>query len=418
MRAARISLLLAFTLSVSEPSWSDSATAQSYFSEGSVAYDSQDFSKACALFELALSEGMDGPAIHYNIGSAAYRGGDLPRAERAFREVARTPSMASLAYYNLGLVALERRDESEAREWFERAIHDATPDARLQALALERLEELPKPFAPGGWYYYTRGGLGYDDNVALRSASFESSATGESDFYGEFFFASTYSFAQWRIDGGASLLQYQTLRDFNQGNYFLGAARRFTTDKWYFELGAVGAQSSLGGDVYERSVGLGGQASRMFSGGTQLRAQLRGTSVKGQGEFTGLTGKRTELGLYLDKHWQTWDFGAHARAEDNDSEDPIFATQWLQLGADTGHWLSPLWRVALSAALRRTSHPAQSETLGSFDDDRVTLVVGVTRVLWKRTQLFVNYGIERSKSPVPGYDYDRSWVAASVENWR
>ena len=46
---------------------------------------------------------MDGPAVHYNIGVAAYRNGDLSRAERAFREVAKTPAMEAVAHYNLGL---------------------------------------------------------------------------------------------------------------------------------------------------------------------------------------------------------------------------------------------------------------------------------------------------------------------------
>src|SRR5690348_17317242 len=124
MRAARLSLLLAFALLGGERSWSANSAALEHFAAGSAAFDAQDFSRARALFEQALAEGMEGPAIHYDIGSAAFRGGDLPRAERAFREVARTPSMASLAYYNLGLVALERRDESEARQWFERALHD------------------------------------------------------------------------------------------------------------------------------------------------------------------------------------------------------------------------------------------------------------------------------------------------------
>src|SRR6476659_2768952 len=135
MRAAGICILLTIGLLGAGRSWSASAMALEYFSEGSAAFDAQQYSKARALFEQALAEGLDGPAIHYDIGSAAFRGGDLPRAERAFREVARTPSMAPLAYYNLGLVALERRDETEARDWFNRTLHDATPDERLQMLA-------------------------------------------------------------------------------------------------------------------------------------------------------------------------------------------------------------------------------------------------------------------------------------------
>ena len=418
MRAGGICILLALGLLAGESCWSANAIAQNHFSEATAAFDAKDFSKARALFEQALESGMEGPAIHYNIGSAAYLGGDLPRAERAFHEVARTPAMASLAYYNLGLIALERRDESEARDWFERAIHDATPDERLKELASQRLEELPEPRTPGRWYYYTRAGMGYDDNVALRSASFESSATGEADAYGEMVLATTYSIGQWRVDAGASLLQYQSLHAFNQNAYYLGGSRGFRTDKWYFELGATGSQASLGGDVYERNVAAGGQATRMFLGGGRLRAQVRGTSVQGQGAFTGLTGKRSELGLYYDKRWRRWDFGVHTRAEKDDSEDPIFASRWFQFGGDAGYAFSPLWSVALSAALRQTSHPAQSETLGSWDDKRTTLLVGVTRTLWKETQLFLRYVAERSNSPVAGYDYDRNWVALSVENWR
>jgi len=419
MRAARISLLLVCGLLGAENGWcAASATALARFSEGSAAFDAQDYSRARALFEQALAEGMDGQAIHYDIGSAAFRGGDLPRAERAFREVARTPSMASLAYYNLGLVALERRDETEARDWFNRTLHDSTPDERLQVLATRRLEELPEPRAPGAWYYYSRAGLGYDDNVALRSASFESSATGEKDAYGELVLATTYSFGQWRVDSGASLLQYQTLHDFNQNAYYLGGARSFRGDKWYFELGATGAQASLGGDTYERNVAVGGQATRLFAGGARLRAQLRGTAVKGQGEFVGLTGQRRELGLYLEKRWRAWNFAAHTRAETDDSDDPIFASRWVQLGADADYSFTPLWGVAFSTALRRTRHPAQSETLTGWDDNRTTFLVGLTRALWNRTQLLVRYEREHNASPVAGYDYDRNWITASVETWR
>src|SRR5690349_24989897 len=102
---------------IAAPSWSEDS-ADATFAAAQAAFEAENFSKARALFEQALAAGMQGPAIHYDIGAASYLGGDLPRAERAFLEVARTPSMAPLAYYNLGLVALERRDEREARGWF------------------------------------------------------------------------------------------------------------------------------------------------------------------------------------------------------------------------------------------------------------------------------------------------------------
>jgi hypothetical protein len=38
--------------------------------------------------------------------------------------------------------------------------------------------------------------------------------------------------------------------------------------------------------------------------------------------------------------------------------------------------------------------------------------------LWKQAQLYVRYEHERSQSDVELYDYDRDWIAASIEVWR
>ena len=409
--------LLACALAPAAPAWSAaSAEALARFDEARAAFEEQKYSRARALFEKALEAGMDGPAIHYNIGSAAYRGGDLPRAERAFQEVARTPEMAALAYYNLGLVALERRDDREARTWFTRATQSQPPE-RLKSLASQRLAELPAPVSHGRWSIYTRGGAGYDDNVALRSGSIDSSATGDADSFGELYLAASYSIGAWRVDGGASMLEYTNLDEFSQRSFFLGGARGFRLENWYLELGAYGSQLSLGGEVFEQDLAAALLVSRSFYGGSRLRAQLRATSVSGENAFTGLTGDRTEFGIFYDKGWRAWNFGAHTRTEMNDSEDPVFASRWIQLGAEARYAVTPRWGFSLGAALRRTHHPAQSETLGSWEDNRATVHFGATRSLWKQAQLFVRYELERNDSPVAGYDYDRSRAAASLEWW-
>lgn len=412
-----IKVLAGFALVGTVQASTSNPEAAERFVEAKAAFDAEDFSRARALFEQALAAGMEGPAIHYNIGAASYLGGDLPRAESEFREVARTPEMAALAHYNLGLVALERRDPREARDWFERVVQES-PDSRLTTLAVQRLVELPEQRAPGAWYFYTRGGIGYDDNVALRSSSIEGSASGAADTYGELIFAGSYSFGAWRIDTGAAALQYLKLHEFSQSALSLGLARGFRLENWYFETGAFASQLTLGGDVFERNLGAGFQAMRSFDGGSRLRAEVRAASVQGKAEFEGLTGRRTELGLYFDKGWRAWNFGAHARAEFDDAEDAIFASRWLQVGADARYAWSPLWGFMTAAALRRISHPAQADALDGWNDNRATWQLGITRTLWRQAQLFLRYELERNQSPVAGYDYDRNWVAASVETWR
>jgi hypothetical protein len=355
--------------------------------------------------------------VHYNLGAAAYRGGDLPRAERAFMEVARTPSMAALAYYNLGLVALERRDADEAREWFTRTLQ-ATPSPPLADLASRRLAELPEARAPGFWSYYSRGGVGYDDNVSLRSDSIEGSASGDSDGYGELIFAGSYSFGSWRFDTGGAVTEYFDQDEYSQSSLSLGGARGFALENWWLEMGVHGAEYSLGGAAFERNVTATLQANRTFYGGGRIRAQLRGGAVDGQGEYWGLTGERIEAGFYYDRSWRRWTFGAHTRVQDNTSEDALYASRWIQLGAEVRYVASPLWGVVASAALRRIQHPAVSDTLPGWDDNRQTLLLGVTRSIRRYMQLFLRCQLERNDSPVADYDYDRNWIALSLETWR
>ena len=95
--------------------------------------------------------------------------------------------------------------------------------------------------------------------------------------------ATTYSIGQWRVDAGASLLQYQSLHAFNQNAYYLGGGLGgFRTDKWYFELGPPAHRPRWAATCTSGNVAAGGQATRMFLGGGRLRAQVRGTSVQGQ----------------------------------------------------------------------------------------------------------------------------------------
>ena len=417
IRIAAIVAAIGFGLLTQTRAWASSEEALADFSAGQSAFAAEDFSRARAHFERALAAGMEGPAIHYNIGASAYLGGDLPRAERAFREVARTPQMAALAHYNLGLVALRRRDEREARDWFERTTQDV-PDERLAALASQRLAELPEPASHESWSYYTRGGFGYDDNISLRSGSIESSATGDEDSYGELIFGGSYSAGAWRIDTAAAMLEYLHLDEFSQGAFTVGAARGFRLENWYLELGAYGSQFSLGGEAFEQNTAVVAQATRTFYGGSRISAQVRAASVEGKGVFPGLTGERKEIGFYYDRSWRSWIFSAHTRAELNDSEDPVFTSRWVQLGAEARYAWSPIWGVMVSTALRRTRHAAQPEIVDEWDDNRTTLQIGATRALWRQAQLFVRVEHERNDSPVAGYDYVRNWVAASVEYWR
>ncbi|HEY6123941.1 MAG TPA: tetratricopeptide repeat protein, partial [Steroidobacteraceae bacterium] len=343
------------------------------------------------LYEQSVALGMQGPAVHYNIGVAAYRKGDLARAQSAFEEVARTPAMAALAHYNLGLVALKRGEQKAARQWMERALRE-TSDEKLTTLAQNRLAELPEAVPSAEWSLYARSGVGYDDNVALRSGSIDTIGSGQDDAFGELMLAGSYSFLpSWRVDGAVGLLRYADLDDFDQDALSVGVVHGMTFNAWLLEPGVFASQYSLGGDVYERSVAASFDATRPLFGHGMLRAQLRFSAVNGDGDFSGLTGSRSELGLKYEWGQQSWRFGAHARTELNNSEDDVFASRWLEFGADARWAATPLWTFVAGATLRQTRHPAQSTTQDAWDDDRTVLRLEATRLLWQHVQLYVRY---------------------------
>ena len=394
-------------------------SVQTTFAEARHAFEAGDFARALSLYERCLALGMQGPAVHYNIGVAAFRTGDLVRAESAFQEVARTPAMAALAHYNLALIAQKRGDEKAARQWLER-IPLETSDEKLASLARTRLGELPEVSTETAWSLYARSGAGYDGNVALRSSSIDTAGSGKDDAFGELMLAGSYSFLpSWRIDGAAGLLRYADLDEFNQDALSIGVVHGTTLDAWRVEPGVYAAQFSLGGDVYERSVAASVDATRALSGRGSLRAQLRISAVNGEGDFSGLSGSRSELGLRYE--WAglpTWRFGTQARAEFNESEDEVFASRWIEMGADARWSFSPLWTFVAGATIRQTKHPAQPTIEDAWNDDRTVIRLEATRSLWQHTQLFVRYEHERNQSPITENDYDRDWVAASLEFWR
>jgi hypothetical protein len=395
----------------------DTGTAATRFAEGRAAFDAADFPNALRLYEESLRLGMQGPAVHYNIGVAAYRGGDFVRAERAFREVAETPAMAALAHYNLGLVALKREDQESARGWFELAAREAK-DEQIAGLAARQLGKLPQAAPSAPWSLYARGGLGHDDNVALRSESLDIPGSGEDDTFAELLVAGSYSFLpSWRVSGAVGSTRYASLDEFDQTALSLGVARQIPLGDWRVELGGHASQLSLGGDVYERSTAASASAVKTFSGSGTVRAHLRLSAIDGEGDFSGLSGTRTNLGVQYETAWRSVGFVAHARAEDNDSDEAAFASRWVELGGEARWAATPLWSFAAETALRRTRHPT-SAAAESWTDRRLAFRLEAMRTLGKQAQVSLRYERERNRSPFDAYDYERNWLAASIEIWR
>jgi tetratricopeptide (TPR) repeat protein len=408
LRAAPAILALLFVYS--SPALSHSEAAIKQFQAGNSAFQAGDYRNALTAFESALAQGMSTPALHFNIGVAAYRLGDYSRAETAFKEVANTPAMAGLAYYNLGLVELKRNDTAAANRWFSR-VEGATQDARLRQLAAAQLGDR-RPEAPTHkWVGYAGFGVGHDDNVALISNSDVLGISDTADNFAEAQLALSTPVGDWRLDGGAMLVDYQDLDTFDQAGLQAGARYRWLFDEWTNDAGVQLAYTTLDGSGFESRRAAFIQTGRELRSDIYVRGRYRFSDIDGLNDFEGLTGRRQELGAFLDWTQADWDFTFGYRLEIGDYDDDSLSATRHELSFDAEYGFATDWTFLAEASRRRSDY--DSDTNGS--EQRTELALGLTRTLTSRWQVFLRYAHTNNDADAREYDYTGNRFTAGIE---
>lgn len=352
---------------------------------------------------------LDGPAIHYNIGVAAYRLGRFDRARTAFEEVARTPSMAALAHYNLGLVAKAQSNSAAAREHFARA-YEETGDERLKGLARTQLGAAEPPQRLE-WAVFASSGVGYDDNVTLSSSGTQLGIAKESDVYGDSLVAGTVQLGGgWRVDGDLSYLNYLDLDDYDQLSASAGGRYRFDVADWRTDVGLELGATLLDGDVLERRQVLLAQATRALTKAWSLRARYRLSFVDGAGEFDGLDGLRHEVSARMTYAQIAWGGNVGYRFERNDYDAAALSATRHYLFAEAYRSITRLWTARGSVSVRHGEYDGAG---GS--EDRVELTAAAERSLSDRLTLVMQYGFTDSDADEAALDYRRNRVFVGVE---
>ncbi len=173
------------------------------FDQGVKAFIDGDFQRALDYFNKARTEGLDTPALWYNIGVCFYRLQQYDAASATFTKLATVPAMRQVAHYNLGLTALKQQRPTAARDWFRRSLQG--DDAKLRQLAAAALAQLnPAANADSGWREAWQGiveiDVANDDNVARANEDITISKTG-SDHYLELLFSGDLPLTGRRDDG-------------------------------------------------------------------------------------------------------------------------------------------------------------------------------------------------------------------------
>jgi tetratricopeptide (TPR) repeat protein len=400
-----------FVLTIaSHAAYAAAGDAARFFQAGRLAFEAQNYAAALAAFEAALAAKLQGPAVNFNIGVAAYRLGRYERAEIAFLEVARTPSMAALAHYNLGLVALRRGDSDAAASWFARAEHEAD-DERLRALATTQLAALPAP-PVRNWVGYAAFNAGYDDNVALVANSNVLGVSGVDDAFAEAQLALSTPLDQpWRLDVGLVHLDYQELDQFDQivaqggGRYFLGIGR------WRSEIAAQLAYTTLDGEGFENRRMLSLQTSTQLRAHWRLRGRYRFSDIDGMNEFTGMGGYRNEASAQLGWERAPWNVGAEYQWSESSLHDDALSATRHQLTMSVERTVDDAWTLAFEIARRHSRY--QIESNGA--ENRTALALAATRTLNARWRLVARYEYSDNEADLPEFNYQRTRLYAGVE---
>jgi hypothetical protein len=212
---------LAFALSVYFLTATANAAIENDWQAGKQAFATGDIESALVFFETARDAGLEGPAVHYNIGVSQFKLGRYRDARQTFEFIARRfPQMRGLAEHNLGLIARRTGREADAREHFLNA-HEFSPDDRtIRVLASRNLREIePERRTASRWSSVVGLHGGYDDNIVLRDETgLPAGTTTESPMTDAFvsFSGPWNGQSGLRVEGSAYLVRYFDADDFDQ----------------------------------------------------------------------------------------------------------------------------------------------------------------------------------------------------------
>lgn len=111
------------------------------------AFENGDYEQAVELYQRAIADDPDNAKLHFNLGNALFKLGQLDDADRAFEQYKRlvdSPVEESYADYNKGRMLTDMEQYDEAVEHFREALkkNPADPDARYNyELALRKQQE-------------------------------------------------------------------------------------------------------------------------------------------------------------------------------------------------------------------------------------------------------------------------------------
>lgn len=424
MAALRLAIVVTLALLLAAPGPATAATAREVFQQGVEAARGDNYRQAIAQFEAARRTGLDTGALHFNLGVARYRVGQIDAAEAAFRRAVDSGSMVAPAYFQLGRIARERGEPEQARVHFRRAARAASTDALRQRArrALAALGQVPA--APD--YVYLGFGGGHDSNIAL-TPSDASGVSEESDQ-----FLDAVLVGRWPagdrtyLRGSAYMQQFFDEDDFDLMTLRGGVGRvgRLGID-WRWDAWVEGRHQRFGGEPFENSALAGGRLQRPLNTAWSLEFDYRFELARGASGFEFLDGIENRFDVSLDERGRTgWDLSAGigvADRDDRETADDFFSFSYdeVRLAGDYTFRLDAGHHLTLSGDWRRRDFDGREvrddQTRGSREDGLIGLGAAIERELGRNWNARASLRVEERDSTLDEFDYDRELIRLRVE---
>jgi tetratricopeptide (TPR) repeat protein len=394
------------------------AAAASTFDEAGSAFAAGDYARALDLFEAVRAAGDDAPALHYNIGVCQYKLGHFVDAEATFRQIAeRFPSLRNIAEYNraLALTALGRH--GAAREALDAAQAGADPTVAQLANALRRRLDALEAAEPArqAWNGLVDAAAGHDDNVALiDELSLPAGQSADSSFRELLSVASRDFGAQrlFRLDLAGYFVRFQDVPDYDQDWIRVGGEVSWSAGAWRIAAGPRLAASALGGNGFDRELGVSVLASRSL--GEQARFEVRGAydSVDSlDSRYDYVAGSRRQMGLLFDLAAGKGRLRVGLESEINDRDSAsVSSDRWRAL-LRYRRALAPRWSLDGYLAYRTSRY---SELPVPREEDLTELDVVTQRALGRGWLLAFDYRYSNNDSTATGYAYTAARLSAGI----
>ena len=341
---------------------------------GQRAFASGDYGAALKHFEAARDQGLQGPAVHYNIAVCLFSLGEFDRARDTFRYIADNfPSMRGLAEYNMGLTERRLGNNNAAQRHFIRAFKLSQGDEKIRALAVSLIKET-KIEQASKWYGSASFSIGHDDNVALLdSTGLPAGVAGESPL------ADLFATVRGPIPGVARLLvdasfyaiNYADASDFNQTEIRVGGLYTWRNDDWWVEGGVFFTRGTVGGSAFNREIGLHARAVRFLNENSSLEFHIRQDDISGRSSrFAGIDGDRQRLDLRYRYYDDRNNVTVRVGIESNDRLDEGVSPSRIRWQLDYRYNLNDAWQLEAGALFRSSDYddlvPGRTEDLLSF----------------------------------------------------